>query len=71
VNIPITLLQGTTEQHVPARSTKHVQLASGARPFGKNNAEMFTLVETPGYGHLDNFIGKNAAQDVFPSLQPR
>jgi cholesterol oxidase len=69
VNIPITLLQGAANnmfRPAGARKTRAWLVKHG--PFGTENEEMFTLVETPGYGHLDSFIGRNAARDVFPVI---
>ena len=36
--------------------------------FGAGNEENFVLQMVPGYGHLDHFIGRRAALDVFPKI---
>lgn len=36
--------------------------------FSAFRSDYHTLHQLPGYGHLDVFIGKNAAQDVFPLI---
>jgi cholesterol oxidase len=33
-----------------------------------NDPSLYTFTELPGYAHLDCFIGKNAADDVFPDV---
>jgi cholesterol oxidase len=33
-----------------------------------NDPSLYTYSEHPGYAHLDCFIGKNAAQDVYPAI---
>jgi hypothetical protein len=36
--------------------------------FDRHRRNYHSLHVIPGYGHLDMFIGKNAAQDVFPIM---
>ena len=70
VRVPLTLLQGTANNMFRpsgARKTRRWLVEHG--PFSREqNETMFTLVETPGYGHLDSFIGKHAKDDVFPVI---
>jgi cholesterol oxidase len=71
VNVPITLLQGTANRmFLPsgARKTLHWLRQHGASDLPVDKHKLFTLEHTDGYGHLDNFIGKNAKRDVFPTI---
>ena len=47
-------------------------LAEGQRQsfsfFDATRRDYHSLTLLPGYGHLDVFIGKNAARDVFPLM---
>ena len=36
--------------------------------FPGEKPEKFTLLEMPDYGHMDVFIGKNSARDVYPKI---
>lgn len=66
IRVPITLLQGTKNGLFRPRGatlTRDWLVAHGG--FGTGNADKFVLEAVPGYGHLDNFIGRNAARDVF------
>ena len=69
VDVPITLIQGSANglfRPRGARRTHKWLVTNGG--FGPMNAQRFTLTVIPGYGHLDNFIGRNAAKDVFPVI---
>ena len=33
-----------------------------------NEASLYTRTVIPGYAHMDCFVGKDAARDVYPSL---
>ena len=71
INIPITLLQGTANgvfRASGADKTHEWLVKHGGFGSSDRNQDMFTLLKTPGYGHLDNFIGKNARFDVFPKV---
>ncbi len=71
VNVPITLLQGE-RNNLFRRSGAHKTLAwlcqHGGSGSPEENREKFTLLEVPDYGHMDVFIGKNAAVDVYPKI---
>jgi cholesterol oxidase len=70
VDVPITLLQGE-RNNLFRRSGAHKTLA-WLRKNGSGSAEekqkRFTLTEVPDYGHMDVFIGKNSARDVYPKI---
>jgi cholesterol oxidase len=71
LNIPITLLQGTANgMFLPsgARKTHAWFVEHGGFGSPDKNREKFTLLETPGYGHLDTFLGRNAKTEVFPAI---
>lgn len=69
VRVPITLLQGTANNmFLPSGARKTHRWLLDHGPFNGRNEKMFTLVETDGYGHLDNFIGKKAKDQVFPLI---
>lgn len=70
IDVPITLIQGTANGLFRARGAirTHEWLLTHGR-FGPNNADKFTLRMIPGYGHLDHFIGRHAAKDVFPIIR--
>jgi cholesterol oxidase len=71
VNVPITLLQGE-RNNLFRRSGAHKTLAwlheHGGFGSKKNNQEKFVLLELPDYGHMDVFIGKDSARDVYPKI---
>ena len=71
VNVPITLLQGE-RNNLFRRSGAHKTLAwlceHGGFGSPAKNRDKFTLLEVPDYGHMDVFIGKNSARDVYPKI---
>jgi cholesterol oxidase len=70
VRVPITLLQGTANQLFrPSGMRKtHAWLVEHGGFPGDLNAKMFTPLEIPRHGHLDNFIGKHARAEVFDKI---
>ena len=50
------------------RQTHEWLLQHGYKGDKTENEKRFKLVGIAGYGHLDNFIGKHAARDVFGTL---
>ena len=69
VDIPITLLQGRANGlFKPSGAVRTHEWFVTHGPFGKGNEENFVLRMVPGYGHLDHFIGRHAAHDVFPVI---
>jgi pimeloyl-ACP methyl ester carboxylesterase len=71
VNVPITLIQGE-RNNLFRRSGAHKTLAwlrqHGGCGSPEENQKKFTLLELPEYGHMDVFIGKNSAHDVYPKI---
>jgi cholesterol oxidase len=67
VRVPITLLQGAANglfRPAGMRKTRAWLVEHGG--FGaQDNPRMFTPLEIPRHGHLDNFIGKDARNEVF------
>jgi cholesterol oxidase len=70
VRIPITFLQGTANNmFLPSGALKtHQWFLDHGPGTPEKKEEQFRLVMTPGYGHLDNFIGRDAGRDVFPKI---
>jgi cholesterol oxidase len=70
VTVPITLLQGMANGLFrPAGMGKtHAWLVEHGGFGAALNFSMFTPLEIPGHGHLDNFIGKNAKREVFGKI---
>jgi cholesterol oxidase len=70
VKIPITFFQGTANNMFrPSGALKtHRWFVENGMGTPEEKNERFRLVMTPGYGHLDNFIGRNAKDDVFPKI---
>jgi len=70
INVPITILQGALN-NLFRRSGAHETLDwlhdhGGFGP--EENKKQFNLLEIPDYGHMDVFIGKNSATDVYPQI---
>jgi cholesterol oxidase len=62
--LPIRFLHGALNQEfLPATSEKTYDLLCQ-----ENGASLYSLVEPPGYGHLDVFIGREAPHAVFPAI---
>jgi len=71
VNVPITLLQGTRNnlfRRSGARKTRDWLHAHGGFPSLEERQKKFTLLEVEDYGHMDVFIGRNSARDVYPKI---
>jgi cholesterol oxidase len=62
LKIPITFLQGSKNQlFLPEGTEKSFDLLCA-----KNGAQHYTRILVPNYGHMDFFVGRNSAQDIFP-----
>ena len=71
LTVPITLVQGMSNRLFRpdgGRQTHEWLLQHGYKGDKTENEKRFKLVGIAGYGHLDNFIGKHAARDVFGKL---
>jgi cholesterol oxidase len=71
LTMPITLIQGKANRlfrPAGAHRTHAWLLKHGDQADRTANETRFRLEEIPEYGHLDTFIGRNAARDVFPRL---
>jgi cholesterol oxidase len=62
--IPITFLHGA-ENHLflPEGSLRTMQTLAHA-----NDAKLYDRIQFANYAHMDCFIGRNAAADIFPSI---
>lgn len=62
--IPITFLHGA-ENHLflPEGTLETLQTLARA-----NDASLYQRIQFADYAHMDCFIGKNAAQDIFPTI---
>jgi choline dehydrogenase-like flavoprotein len=64
LNIPIAFLQGAANGILlPEGTEKAFNLLCQ-----KNAPELYTRIVIPNYGHMDCFIGRDAAQVVFPEV---
>ena len=62
LKFPITFLHGAQNNlFLPEGSDRSFKLLTQ-----KNGAEGYKRIVLPNYAHMDMFIGRNAAQDVFP-----
>jgi cholesterol oxidase len=62
--IPLTFLQAMNNHlFVPEGTRRSFELLCA-----KNGADGYQLIQVPNYRHMDCFIGKNAAQDIFPLI---
>ncbi len=62
--LPITFIHGSENRlFFPEGTLKTVEALSAA-----NGAELYKHVLIPNYAHMDLFIGRNAARDVFPTI---
>jgi pimeloyl-ACP methyl ester carboxylesterase len=71
VNVPITLLQGARNnlfRRSGALKTRDWLHQHGGFPSREENEKKFTLLDVPDYGHMDVFIGRNSARDVYPKI---
>jgi pimeloyl-ACP methyl ester carboxylesterase len=64
LNIPITFLHAT-ENHLflPEGSMKTLKTLAQA-----NDALLYDRIEFPNYAHMDCFMGRDAANDIFPTI---
>jgi cholesterol oxidase len=64
LRLPISFIHGTrNREFLPAATRKTYKLLCRA-----NGAGWYVWRPIPGYGHMDCFIGKTAARDVFPVI---
>lgn len=64
LKIPLTLFQAEDNKlFLPEGTEKTFNLLSE-----KNGADGYQLIVVPKYQHMDCFIGKNAASDIFPTI---
>jgi choline dehydrogenase-like flavoprotein len=64
LTIPITFLHGAENNlFLPEGSTKTLQTLAHA-----NDATLYDRIEFPNYAHMDCFMGKTAAADIFPTV---
>ena len=74
LDLPITFLAGATNQFFYPESAQRTLhwLHAEARPCemrsGKPGAGEYKLLLIPVYGHMDLFIGRNAAREVSPRI---
>ena len=62
--IPITFLHGAENRlFFPSGTLQTMKTLAEA-----NGADLYTHVMVPNYAHMDLFIGRNAAHDVYPSV---
>lgn len=66
ITTPLTFFQGERNRLFRPDGGKATYDWFQAHRHPTRSAELFTYLEMPGYGHLDNFIGEHAACDVFP-----
>jgi len=64
LTMPITLFQGMENRLFRSSGLRKTLDWFTARDYG----DLVQAEPIPGYGHLDLFIGKNAARDVFPKI---
>jgi cholesterol oxidase len=61
---PMTFLHGAENRlFFPEGTIKTVEALSAA-----NGAHLYKHVLIPNYAHMDLFIGRNAARDVYPTI---
>ncbi len=64
LKIPITFIQGADNQlFLPEGTHKTFQYVSE-----KNGSDNYMLITFPNYGHMDCFVGKTAATDIYPTI---
>ena len=62
--IPITFVHGAQNNlFLPEGSINTLRILSAA-----NDATLYQRIEFPNYAHMDCYMGKNAAQDIFPTI---
>jgi cholesterol oxidase len=65
LKLPIAIIHGADNQFLLPRGSERTY--EWLREH--NGPELYSRIVVPGYSHLDSFIGKHAAQDVFPLIQ--
>jgi len=69
IDVPITLLQGEGNRLFRPRGARRtIDWLHKHGKYGANNKTMFQLVPVPKVGHLDTFIGKDAAIESYPRI---
>ena len=64
LDIPIRFLHGAENRlFVPEGTANTVRTLAGT-----DNTSLYSRVEIGGYAHMDLFIGKHAARDVYPEV---
>ena len=64
LKIPLTFFQAMNNHlFLPEGTERSYELL-----VGKNGAAGYLLVQVPNYNHMDCFVGKNAAQDIYPLI---
>jgi choline dehydrogenase-like flavoprotein len=64
MTVPITYIHGERNRFFPPEGTERTyQLL-----VQNNGPDLYRRIVFPGYAHMDHFMGKNAARDVFPVL---
>jgi cholesterol oxidase len=62
--LPIAFIHGArNREFLPESTLRTYEMLSGA-----NGPEWYLRTVLPDYGHMDCFIGKDAARDVFPLI---
>ena len=64
LKIPLTFFQAMNNHlFLPEGTERSLELLAA-----KNGADGYSRVQVPNYNHMDCFIGKNAAQDIYPLI---
>ena len=64
LKIPLTFLQAMNNHlFLPEGTERSFELL-----VSKNGADGYQRIEVPNYNHMDCFVGKNAAQDIYPLI---
>ena len=64
LKIPLTFLQAANNHlFLPEGTERSFELLTS-----KNGAEGYLRIQVPNYNHMDCFVGKNAAQDIYPLI---
>jgi choline dehydrogenase-like flavoprotein len=64
MTVPITFIHGERNNFFPPEGTERTYDLL----VKTNGPELYRRIVFPGYAHMDHFMGKNAARDVFPRL---
>ena len=64
LKIPLTFLQAANNHlFLPEGTERSFELLTS-----KNGADGYLRIQVPNYNHMDCFVGKNAAQDIYPLI---